>query len=479
MSFLRWGTRSSRWVSLGILTLASSSLAQQPPAKVAVGLAHISAKTLREKVSYLASDELAGRATPSPGLDKAAEYLAEQFRKSGLEPIAPGGSFFQEARFGQVTPNMDKLSAKLMAGDKQIQLETEISSVRALSAIDVEDAPVISLPEKGDLPYLGGRIVAGAASVFGTEAGLRRLQTGHPRLILLVSRRKGRSAPSYLEDLDGGLAPVIRVGNEEVLNLIATGQDLQLTVHVEVPRIEVLRLRNVGAVLRGAAPELRDQYVLLTAHYDHVGTRPTGDDHIFNGANDNASGTASVVEIAQALATLPERPKRSILFLALFGEEKGLLGAYYYTQHPLFPLNKTVAEVNLEQMGRTDDKEGPRIREISFTGPSYSDLPETMTEAAKSQDVSVYKKENADAFFARSDNYAFALAGVVAHTLVVAYEYPDYHAPGDEWEKLDYENMAAADRAVAAGILKLANEPKAPQWSGGAATETYRQAGAR
>lgn len=461
------------------LALAASVLAQQPGQSPVAGLAHISAGSLREKVSFLASDEMGGRATPSPGLDKAAEYLAEQFRRVGLEPIGPGGSFFQEARFGQITPNMDKLAAKLVAGEKEIQLETEITSVRALSGVDVEDSAVIVLPEKGDLPEIKGKVVTGPASVFGTEVGLKRLQALQPSLILLVSRRKGRSAPSYLEDLDGGMVPVIRVGNEEVLNVIAAGQALRLAVHVEAPRIEVVKLRNVGGVLRGADPGLREQIVMLTAHYDHVGTRATGDDHIFNGANDNASGTASVVEIAQALAALPERPKRSVFFLALFGEEKGLLGAYYYTRHPLFPLDRTVAEVNLEQMGRTDDKEGARIREISFTGPGYSDLPETMTEAAMGQGVAVYKKDNADVFFARSDNYAFALAGVVAHTLVVAYEYPDYHAPGDEWQKLDYENMAAADRAVAAGILKLANDEKTPRWSEIAATETYRRASPR
>ena len=472
---MRSSGRGAWRVFLVGLALASSVPAQ-PQVPAATGLAKISAESLREKVSFLASDEMEGRATPSPGLDKAAEYLAEQFRKAGLEPIGPGGSFFQEARFGQITPTMDKLAARLVAGEKQIQLETEITSVRALSAVDVEDSPVISLPAKGELPYLGGRIVAGPASVFGTEAGLKRLQAGHPRLILLVSRRKGRTAPSYLEDLDSGLAPVVRVGNEEILEVIATGQALRLAIHVEAPGIEVVKLRNVGGVLRGADPDLREQVVMLTAHYDHVGTRGTGDDHIFNGANDNASGTASVVEIAQALAALPERPKRSVLFLALFGEEKGLLGAYYYTRHPLFPLSRTVAEVNLEQMGRTDDKEGPRIREISFTGPSYSDLPDTMTEAAKGQHVAVFRKDNADAFFARSDNYAFALAGVVAHTLVVAYEYPEYHAPGDEWQKLDYENMAVADRAVAAGILKLASDVKPPRWSDIAATETYRLA---
>lgn len=436
----------------------------------------ITAESLREDVAYLASDALEGRATPSPGLDEAANFLAGRFRAAGLEPIGPGGSYFQEARFGQVTPSLEKLAVRLVAGNQQIQLEADTTSVRSLTAIDLTDEPLIGLPDNGELPRTMGKVVAGSAAVYGSEAGLQRLQAQHPKLILLVARRKGRSVPSFLEDLDAGLAPVIRVGNEETLNALASAQTLKLSVHVEAPKMEVLKLRNVGGVLRGSDPALREQFVMLTAHYDHIGKKPGGGDQIFNGANDNASGTASVVEIAKALATLPTKPKRSILFLALFGEEKGLLGAYYYTRHPLFPLARTVAEVNLEQMGRTDDKEGARLREISFTGPSYSDLPATVAEAAKAEGVSVYKKSDADEFFPRSDNYAFALAGIVAHTLVVAYEYDGYHAPDDEWQKLDYQNMALVDKGVAAGILRIANRAELPKWSETKSAEAYKAA---
>ena len=456
-------------------------LGQTAAGPSATGLARISAESLRESVAYLASDELEGRATPSPGLDQAANYLAERFQAAGLEPISPGGSYFQEARFGQVTPNVEKLMVKLVVGTQAIQLEADTTSVRSLTALDLTDAPVLSLPDKslpdkGELPNTAGKVVAGSAAVYGTEAGLQKLQAQHPKLIFLVSKRKGRSMPSYLEDLDAGLAPVIRVGNEETLNTLASGQNMKLTVRLDAPKVEVLKLRNVGGILRGSDPAFKEQIVMLTAHYDHVGKKPGSGDQIFNGANDNASGTASVLEIARALASLPARPKRSILFLTLFGEEKGLLGAYYYTRHPLFPLAKTIAEVNLEQMGRTDDKEGTRLKEISFTGPSYSDLPAIIAEAAKAEGVGIYKKSDADSFFARSDNYAFALAGIVAHTLVVAYEYEGYHAPDDEWQRLDYQNMAVVDKGVAAGILSIANRAELPKWSETKTVDLYRNA---
>ena len=106
----------------------------------------------------------------------------------------------------------------------------------------------------------------------------------------------------------------------------------------------------------------------MTAHYDHIGVRPDGDgDRIYNGANDDASGAASLMEIASALSTIEPRPRRSIAFIALFGEEEGLLGSRYYGRHPIFPLASTVADVNLEQMGRTDSNDGPKIASASFT----------------------------------------------------------------------------------------------------------------
>ena len=134
---------------------------------------------------------------------------------------------------------------------------------------------------------------------------------------------------------------------------------LQLPAPVERP----VRIRNVIAILRGSDPALKDTYVLVTAHYDHLGVRPDlPGDNIYNGANDDGSGTVSVIELASALATLKERPKRSLVFMTFFGEEKGLRGSRYYGRHPVFPIEQTVADVNLEQVGRTDSDEGPQLR---------------------------------------------------------------------------------------------------------------------
>ncbi len=160
-----------------------------------------------------------------------------------------------------------------------------------------------------------------------------------------------------------------------------------------------------------------------------------------------------MVEIASALAALRERPKRSIVFMTVFGEEKGLLGSRYYGRHPIFPIEQTVADVNLEQVGRTDDSEGPQVATACMTGIDFSDVGVVFQAAGKAEGIKVYKHpRNSDAYFGRSDNQALADLGVPAHTLAVAFAFPDYHGPGDHWDKIDYGNMAKVDRMVARAL---------------------------
>ena len=223
-----------------------------------------------------------------------------------------------------------------------------------------------------------------------------------------------------------------------------------------------MKLRNVVGIVRGSDPTLKDTYVLVTAHYDHVGVSPSGDgDRISNGANDDGSGTVSVVEIASALAALQQKPKRSIVFMTVFGEEKGMLGSRYYTRHPIFPLEHTVANINLEQVGRTDSTEGPQVGTASLTGFDFSEIG-TILQAAGNPPAFAFTSTptNSDSYFSRSDNQAFATMGVPAHTLCVAFNYPDYHRPGDHWDKVDYDNMAKVDRMVALALLMIANNPE-------------------
>jgi len=307
---------------------------------------HISADSLRGNLSFLASDLLEGRATPSRGLDLAAEYIAAQFRRAGLEPAGDDG-YFQTATLADV-------------GDR---------GKRLAQAMGVDD-------------------------------------------------------------------------------------------------LTSVKMRNVAGILRGSDPTLRDTYVVLSSHYDHLGIAPSGEDRIFNGANDDGSGTVSVVEVASALAALPVHPKRSIIFILFFGEERGLWGSRFYAAHPLVSPAQTIAQLNLEQVGRTDAADGPQIKTASITGYDFSDVPTILADAAQAAGVTVYKNpQNSDAYFSRSDNQSLADLGIPAHTLCVAYDFPDYHKVTDSWDKIDHDNMAAVDRAVALGMMKLASSEAPPKWN--------------
>jgi len=433
----------------------------------AAALDRITPESLRANITWLASDERQGRLSPSPGLDASADYLAAQFRVAGLAPGGSGGSFFQTADFAQVTPNFEGLRLSVDAGGRSVPVENVL--VRSIRALHFTSEPVVVWPAAD----VAGRIVyAGRRSL--DDPGLNALRAKKPALILLSgSGSRRRSAQPVLMDTDPAIPPLIRVYSRAAEELLRGGH-AQLTLQLAAPARHDVKLRNVAGILRGSDPALRSQYVIVSAHYDHLGTKPPGPgDRIYNGANDDASGTASLIEIAKALAADP-KPKRSVLFLALFGEEEGLLGSEYYVRHPLVPIHRTIANLNLEQLGRTDSSDGPEIGTFGFTGEGYSDLPRTMAAAAKTQGVSTYHKEGSDDYFDRSDNYSFAAAGIVAHTLAVAFEFPDYHEVGDEANKIDYANLAKVDRGIAAGVLAVADAAEAPKWSNAAGAKPYR-----
>jgi hypothetical protein len=445
-------------------------LAAQTPQQIA---GHLTADALKADVSFLASDALQGRGTPSPGLDIAAEFIASQFRRAGLEPAGDDG-YFQTAQYRNVTTSAEpvvltangaKANPAMVSVQDPVALDlTEVAIIRAtadpatLNALSSDQvrgkAVVLDLPA----PAQGGG--RGGAMAF-----FRQLK---PAVILILSATPGASnRTARLYESATEITPVITVWDPD-FRAALDAKPTALSLHIPAPTEVPVKLRNVIGVLRGSDPRLKDAYLLLTAHYDHLGVRENspGDDHIFNGANDDASGTASVIEIAHALASLSERPKRSIIFMALYGEELGDLGSRYYAQHPVFPLARTIADINLEQLGRTDDTQGPQVGMINLTGFDYTNIPAFLTKASDTVGIRVVNDEkNSGPYFMRSDNAAFAAAGVPSTTLAVAYDFPDYHKAGDEWPKLDYDNMAKVDLAVALATLDLANSDSAPEWN--------------
>ncbi len=483
--------RAGRLVAIAVLATVPSFPARNDeeitPA-IQSALDHISADSMKGHVSFLASDLLQGRATPSPGQDIAAEYIAAQFRRAGLEPAGDDG-YFQTAKFVWFEPDLEGFRLEIAGAGKPLSVQATDVRIQLGAPLDLTDAPAfkIAIDDPVSLAALKPEQTAGGvfllyvpdlrrdsvrrASFDRTMAAVRRLK---PAVILAAGpgadRVAGRArlAPA---DEPREATPAAAVHNDEFVSLITPlpsgSTNLKVTVHSKAAVEHPVTLRNVVAILRGSDPVLKDSYILLTAHYDHIGVKPDGEgDRIYNGANDDASGTASVIEIASALATLNPRPRRSIVFIALFGEEAGLLGSHYYAHHPLFPLARTVADVNLEQLGRTDSDQGPKIASASFTGFNFSDVPVVFEKAGEKTGVRVYKDaQRSDPFFSRSDNQALADIGVPAHTVCVAFEFPDYHGAGDEWPKLDYANMAKVDRMVALGLISIADAASVPHWN--------------
>ena len=451
----------------------------------------ISAAQLKGDLSFLASDALQGRFTPSPGLEVAAEFIASRFRAAGLEP---GGTedYFQPAHMVERRMAAPQSTLTITSQGKSVDIPAGSYVIsQSVKAASISNAPLISFSSP-DVESLKKTDLTGKAVVIQEPdfhalpedkamAEYQRMRAFHRAvgesqavLEVIVRQSKGRSNGSRLmfaEEAERVVVPAV----------IVTGMKVppagMVSVTIPAPEDEKVTVKNVIGILRGSDPQLKNTCVLLTAHYDHIGTldtakglsspaaKPTSD-RIYNGANDDGSGTVSVIEIARALARLRPHPKRSLVFMAFFGEERGELGSQFYGQHPVFPIDKTVADVNLEQVGRTDSTTGKQINTASLTGYDYSTVTKFLEEAGRQTGVKIYKDAAAsDAYFTRSDNEALASQGVPAHSLTVAFDYPDYHGLGDEWNKVDYDNMARVDRMIALGLLHIANALKAPEWN--------------
>jgi len=437
-------------------------------------LADISAASMRGNLSFLASDLLEGRDTPSRGLDIAAEYIAAQFRRSGLEPAGDDG-YFQTAKMLRIDPVADGFELSFHAGAREVAPAKDRVAVVSQRPLELSGAPVWKVRNLADVKAadLKGTVVALTASPKESRAVTRAAAGLQPAAFLeTVDDDKDEPLVPRLIDPDaehaafGGVPRVIVRGVEvaKALKAAKAGETgLVVSIKLPAPTATPVKVRNVIGLLRGSDPVLRDQYILITAHYDHLGLQ--GTDGVFHGANDDGSGTVSVMEIGKALAGLPTHPKRSIVFMTFFGEEEGSFGSLYYARHPVFPLDKTVANLNLEQLGRTDSSAGSEVSNASLTGFEFTNVARTLQQAGELTGVKVYETPNGDEFFDRSDNETFAEYGIPAHTIVVAFEYPDYHAIGDVWQKIDYDNMAKVDRMIALGTLMLADSPDAPKWN--------------
>lgn len=431
-------------------------------------------------LSFIASDLLEGRDSPSRGLDVAAEYIAAQFRRSGLEPIGDDG-YFQTANMIEMLKQPLGFSLTVRRQGRNIDVPSDQASIYLDHGLQILRARLYKLSAEHPAALasiipaqVAGRAIITDRPIAGWADLSEKLSAVKPSLVVRIIRGTGPATRRLIDPEKRNLqqpssdVPFLVTNNTDIVamfdamkpGLTNASLSLRAPAAVEKP----VTLRNVVGLLRGSDPVLQHTYVLVTAHYDHLGVDSRG--RIYNGANDNGSGVVSVIELASALATRTARPKRSLVFVTFFGEEKREIGSQYYVRHPILPLEKTIANVNLEQLGRTDSTEGPEIASATVTGFDFSDMTATFQAAGRLTGIRIYKHEQfGDRYFLHSDNAPFAEAGIPAHTLGVLFQYSDYHAVGDKSNKIDYDNMAKVNRMLALGLIMLANAPTTPKWN--------------
>ena len=431
----------------------------------------VTADALRGHVSFLASDVLEGRNSPSRGLDVAAEYIASRFRATGLKPMGDDG-YFQTADWTRSQANPEGFAMTLESGGRRYDVPYSQVTMEAAPATQLDQVEMVRLSleeaaQAKDEALRGKALLINLPAIDRTvrrrySSLRRRLLKLAPAAVILIAESiaespvpPSRGGGALRSPADTPLIPLIVVRKPE----LATLQDVKLTLKVSAALETPAKMRNVAGMIVGT--DLQDEVLIVSAHYDHLGLATSGKDTVYNGANDNASGTAGMLEVASALAK--RRPRRSVLFLAFFAEEKGLLGAGHYTRHPLVPLSQTIADLNFEQLGRTDSSEGANLDMVNMTGFDFSNLKTSLAAAGALTGVRFVKNEkSSDAFFGASDNLPFAQSCVVAHTVSVTYEFPDYHQVGDEWQKIDYDNMARVVRMLGTAVHFLAGREGRP-----------------
>ncbi|MCR9202120.1 MAG: M28 family peptidase [Planctomycetaceae bacterium] len=414
---------------------------------------------LLSSVSFLASDELAGRDTPSKELSIACAWVAAQFRGAGLEPLGDDDTFYHTHQFASSRP---PATARLMldgaalsvrgvlnATDERLELTADVLSRSAVA--DAEDPQIVVLKEQLLPPQAASRPGLVIATMSRT---LRDLTSQGVKIALMKC-----SDQSVLLDVAAELQQK-PISNRQELRpgcaLILISEDTQvagrrLTVDVAPQEIVTQQVHNVVGVLRGSDETLSREAVLITAHLDHIGTKSSGADTVNNGADDNATGVTAVVALARAYSRLSEHTGRSVIFATFWGEEKGLLGSKEFAERSPWPLSDIVANVNIEMVGRP---ESDAREKVWMTGWTHSNLGELMNQGASRAGVEVFNREDiGEMLYKRSDNYSFVRKGVVAHSFSGGSLHSDYHQPTDEWEKLDLPHMTKVVQGLFAGTL--------------------------
>jgi len=468
----------------------------------------INKNTLKEQVYFLASDELMGRNTGSEGIRIAAGYIADYFAMLGVSEFEDTPGYLQNVPFQSVKPAE---TCEVKIGNRQLVQRKDFLH-RGGGPLTVK-APVVYIGYglgdeengTGDLKNIdleGKIVVADMGSgtpgdfneIFALSARKREMvnQLGGVAFIevfnlnfswdRLVSYmlRPSLELDKTEDDADEDQITYLWLAsdNADLIGEIKAGTVKEAEINSSGLMIEKIRDNNVVGYVKGTDPEVNDEYILLTAHYDHLGAGmangrgATPEDTIFNGDGDNAMGTVAVMGAAKAFAEHPAR--RSVIFLAVTGEEKGLLGSRYFANHPLVPLQQIIFNLNNDGGGMAD------TGYVNILGITRTGAEELITSACNQFGLDVNTDPAFEFLFNASDNVNFARKGIPAPTFSPGFKIFDqntpkhYHRPSDEAETIDYTYYTKFVRAYARAARNIANAPDTPTWVEG---DEYEQAG--
>lgn len=485
----------------------------------------ITAGDIEKHVRYLASDELQGRETGHEGQRKAAQYIENQFRENGLEPVAAESGYRQsfellQPSWGEVyiESNGERFSflrdfygypstnnSIAFKDDAFVFLGYGIDDplYSDYEGMDVRDKVVLILagePIREDGNYwLSGSLQRSAWSLEWQKK--LEVATAHGVKVLLVvstmakSQMEQKSFANYIgkprmvlsdhtegspycnnlylttetaEKLFGKHAKVWSKYPERIKKKFEPrSREIPVPVEIQVQKSQsALRSDNVLAVIQGT--DRADEYVFVTAHYDHLGFSEEG---IFYGADDNASGTSAILEVAQALSlaqAAEKGPRRSVVFMTVSGEEKGLLGSEYFTEHPLIPLEQITTNLNVDMVGRVDEKHENDPFYVYTIGSDFlsTELHAMQEETVRdfgtvTVDYTYNNTKDPNRYYYRSDHYNFAKNKIP----VIFYfngNHDDYHQVTDTPDKIRYDLIEARARLVFNTLWTVANADRRP-----------------
>lgn len=513
---------ASLWVVTLALLAGSCAVKKSGPVSPVKYGNLITADGAKKHLSILASDDFEGRETGKPGADKAANYIANEFKKLGLVAPVSGSYFFDvplsETKLnvtafainGQAFQNGEDFFLNGLFVDKRI-VSTDVVFIgygteAELAGTDIAGKVVLWInedkPEAGKMPNTSYRMTS------ARQAIVKAIQAKNPAAILAANGELGPLLKRFGSSVKGGrlaikkeggvkttsTAPVFNVttavADQVVKPAGKTYADLRAAA-ATTPQTQSIKTiatisyatenKDVKAVnvlgfLPGSDPKLKDEVLIFSAHYDHIGlvTTPGATDKVNNGADDDGSGTTGVLEIAQAFVKAKKDghgPRRSVLFLANVGEEKGLLGSEYYTDHPVYPLASTIADLNIDMIGRVGEEYIGKPDSANYvysigSNMLSSDLNKIGEDANNTYtqmklDYKYDDPNDPNRFYYRSDHYNFARYNVP----IIFYfngVHADYHQPGDEVSKINFPLLAKRAQLAFYTGWELANRDNRP-----------------